>query len=81
MINGRIHIDTAYPTAMLLDDIHFNIEEYDSDCYVDMDNFTRGSKTKDSNGKSYIIYTKLFSDEAKKMIKTVKAKNGYSDKS
>ena len=70
--------DTAYPTAMLLDDIHFDSEEYESDMYVDIDSFTRGGKkTKDSKGKSYVIAIKDFKSQAKEMRKTIKAENGY----
>lgn len=69
--------DTAYPSAMLLDAIHFDMEEYESDEYIDLNSFARGWGEKNTTGKSYILYIDLFENQAKKMQKTLKSKNGY----
>lgn len=67
--------DTAYPSAVLLDNIHLDIEygssnkciEIASDDYISENN----------NGKSYVFYTDEFEQQAIAMRKQVKYQNGY----
>lgn len=69
--------DTAYPSAMLLDAIHFDSEEYKSSEYVDLNNFVRGSAKKNTTGKSYVLYTDEFVKQANDIRKSIQRKNGY----
>ena len=69
--------DTAYPSAMLLDAIHFDSEEYKSSEYVDLKNFVRGFAKKNTAGKSYVLYTDEFVKQANDIRKSIQRKNGY----
>lgn len=74
--------DTAVPSAMLIDDLHLDIEELGSERYYDLNEFVRGgSQNINSKGKSYIFYIEEFEGQAKEMQKSLKYTNYYSDKS
>lgn len=69
--------DTAYPSAMLLDAIHFDSEEYKSREYVDLSNFIRGFSKKNTTGKSYVFWTDEFEKQANDIRTSIQRKNGY----
>ena len=71
--------DTNYPSALLLDAIHFDVEGCSTSQYIDFKSFVRGDK-KNTTGRSYIFYIEDFNEQAKKMRKTLKKRYGYKDK-
>lgn len=68
--------DTAYPSAVLLDNIHLDTEYVSSNQYYEANN--PNSVTNNDYGQSYIMYTYEFAKQAKVMRDNIKYKNGYT---
>lgn len=71
--------DTAYPSAVLLDNVHLDCEYGSSDYYKEVEDSKVISPN--SNGKSYILYTEPFADKFGYFQEYLKYMNGYTDES
>lgn len=68
--------DTQYPSAVLLDNIHLDMEYVSSNQYYEAHN--PNSVTNNNYGRSYIMYTEDFAEKVDAMRKNIKYKNGYT---